>query len=199
MNRSSFFRGQFLGIVAAGLGVFLCSQPNAVAAGTASSPTYEVSENVHIAQSNWNNVLSRLNTHIDENYSYFDNYALNAANAIAEGERVNWHAARMDMGEDNGKVLLRLFGNVVVTGFASLFVTPPQIELHVLFSPDECFQYSFTDYQVGASGSFASTIENEVGTLLAQERNRSAMESSINNAIYQSMSSLQLLGAVGCY
>jgi len=179
------------------LSVILNVQLDARAANFTNTSEHSANETVQIAQSGWGSALSRLNSHVSANRDYYNNYALSSANEIASGEKVNWQAARMNIDADNGNILLSLAGRAVVTGYASLFVSPPAMELHVLFTPDECFHYSYADYRLGVSGNFGSFVRSEVDSLLRS--NRAAMESSLNNEVYYTLNSLQSLGGLGCY
>lgn len=194
--RSPFVKLITLSLSTASLGFFLNLQQDAFATTIIDTLMPDLNAGVYLAQSSWSNALNRLNTHVEANHTYFDNYALSAANAIASGEKVNWRIARMNIDDSNGNILLSLAGNAVIPGMAGLFIPAPEMELYILFAPNECFQYSYTDYRLGVSGSFASIIQEEVAVLLAE--NKSAMERSLNNEVYYTLASVQSLASLGC-
>ena len=142
----------------------------------------------YLAQASSGQVLSALSAHIENNQGYFNDYALGQANRI--GESASWRSAALQFDPNAGSILLDLSGNVILPPEAAAWFGSPPIRLALLFTPDSCFRYSYTDYGLRGGGLLHSEISAEVAAALNAVR--SDMEASLNQEVTQSFSNIGL-------
>lgn len=150
--------------------------------------------NVYLAQASSSQVINTLNTYIQSNRAYFNSYALRQANQI--GESARWESAALQFEPDSGNIFLDLNGYVVLPPGAAMFFGSPPIRLVLLFTPNNCLQYSYTDYGMSGGGLLRGEISAEVAGALNAVR--SEMNASLNQEVIQSLSNLGLLGSLPC-
>ncbi|MEM1241152.1 MAG: hypothetical protein AAGI45_15030 [Cyanobacteria bacterium P01_H01_bin.26] len=148
----------------------------------------EATSDTYLAQAAPGQVLSALSEHIQNNQGYFNDYALGQANRI--GESASWRSAALQFDPNVGGILLDLSGNVILPPEAAAWFGSPPIRLALLFTPDSCFRYSYTDYGLRGGGLLHSEISAEVAAALNAVR--SDMEASLNQEVTQSFSNIGL-------